>query len=73
LLNITDLKRFGSPSLGVDGASDSKQGVQWSGWLDFRENVAYLAVNLEGMKYDDWPVARFIEREVPLRSTLRRP
>jgi len=23
-----------------------------------------LAVNLEGMKYDDWPVARLIEREI---------
>jgi hypothetical protein len=26
--------------------------------------MAYAGVNLEGMKYDEWPVGRFIEREL---------
>jgi mannose-6-phosphate isomerase-like protein (cupin superfamily) len=37
--------------------------VQWNTWLHRGENAAYVAVNLEGMKYDGWPIARFIERE----------
>jgi hypothetical protein len=58
------LRRFGRKSLGYLGASDGAAGVQWNAWLDAREAAAFLGVNLEGMAYDGWPVARFIEREL---------
>lgn len=45
------------------GLSDRPDGVQWSGWHNHVDNVAELAVNLEGMEYDGWPVGRLIDRE----------
>ena len=59
-----DGRLFGSPSLGVLGISDGNEGVQWNAWYSQREQTAWLGVNLEGLKYDDWPVARLIEREL---------
>lgn len=58
--------RFGSPSLRVEGVCDGTAGVQWNAWLEWEGDVqmAYAGVNLEGMAYDGWPVARFIEREL---------
>jgi hypothetical protein len=40
--------------------------VQWSAWYDYKHPLAYLAVNLEGMKHesDDWPIGRLIQREL---------
>src|SRR4051812_13250188 len=61
---VTEDTRFGSASLGVDGTSDGAPGVQWNAWVDLRRNGAYMGVNLEGLKYDVWPIARFIEREL---------
>ena len=60
---VTDENRFGSVSLGWLGVCDGAEGVQWNTWLHRAENAAYVAVNLEGLKYDGWPIARFIERE----------
>jgi hypothetical protein len=62
-VTVTDENRFGSVSLGWLGVCDGAQGVQWNTWLHRAENAAYVAVNLEGLKYDGWPIARFIERE----------
>jgi len=59
-----DGQRFGSPSLGVLGVSDGVEGVQWNAAYDRHECAAWLGVNLEGKQYDDWPVARLIEREL---------
>ncbi|MDE0356573.1 MAG: hypothetical protein OXN92_02375 [Gammaproteobacteria bacterium] len=58
-------RRFGSPSLGLLGVSDGLEGVQWNAAYFRSDQTATLGVNLEGMKYDDWPVARLIERELP--------
>jgi len=55
---------FGSPSRSVLGISDGNEGVQWNAGYYPRDGAVWLGVNLEGMKYDDWPVARLIEREV---------
>ncbi len=57
-------QRFGSLSLGLLGISDGRDGVQWNAWYSRSEQTAWLGVNLEGKKYDDWPVARLIEREL---------
>ncbi len=45
------------------GLSDRPDGVQWSGWHNHVDDVAELAVNLEGMKHNGWPVGRLIDRE----------
>ena len=37
-----------------------------------RRHPAPTGVNLEGMKYDDWPVARLIEREISRPLLLTR-
>ena len=54
---------FGSPSLRVGGLSDGAEGVQWNVTLDPRDGMQTVGVNLEGLTYDDWPIARLIERE----------
>ena len=61
-----DALTFGSPSLQVSGMCDGTRGVQWTAWIEWgaAEQMAYAGVNLEGMVYDGWPVARFIEREL---------
>jgi hypothetical protein len=55
---------FGSLSLQVGGLSDGKKGVQWHVGYDPRDETRFAGVNLEGMQYDGWPVARLIEREL---------
>ena len=57
-------REFGSRSRGVLGISDGNEGVQWNAGYYPRDDEVWLGVNLEGMKYDDWPVARLIEREI---------
>lgn len=58
-----DGQPFGSLSLGVLGISDGSEGVQWNAGYYHLEEAGWLGVNLEGKQYDDWPVARLIERE----------
>jgi hypothetical protein len=57
---------FGSPSLQLAGMCDGTRGVQWSTWIEWDggQQMAYAGVNLEGLVYDGWPIARFIEREL---------
>jgi hypothetical protein len=67
-----DENTFGSPSLQVDGICDGSAGVQWSAWVEWHghQQLAYASVNLEGLAYDGWPVARFIERELEQQKLL---
>ncbi len=55
---------FGSPSIRIGGLSDGNDGVQWNAWFDPRNEEKWAGVNLEGIKYDGWPVARLIRREL---------
>lgn len=71
---------FGSSPIGWMGVHDGTRGVQWNAWYSRPEQTAWIGVNLEGMLYDGWPVARLIERELcrPLllaryRSKVARP
>ena len=48
---------------GGHGIDDGNQGVQWNAWVS-PGSVGYVGVNLEGQKYDGWPVARLIQREL---------
>jgi hypothetical protein len=56
-------RAFGSSALHVGGVSDGRDGVQWTVAYDPRDGRQSVGINLEGMQYDDWPVARLIERE----------
>ena len=60
------------PSLRVQGISDGREGVQWNAWHSPPHEEVWLGVNLEGKKYDGWPVMRLIERELshPLLLTI---
>jgi hypothetical protein len=58
---------FGKRSTHIGGVSDGNAGVQWNAGYDPRDGRRWLGVNLEGMQYDGWPIARLINRE------LRRP
>ncbi len=63
---------FGSPSRGVLGISDGNEGVQCSAAYRPGDGFVWLGVHLEGMQYDDWPVARLIEREISRPFLLTR-
>ena len=67
-------REFGSLSRGVLGVSDGNEGVQWNAGCYPRDGAVWLGVSLEGMEFDDWPVARLIEREIfrPLLLTRYR-
>ncbi len=73
---------FGSQALRHQGLSDGNDGVQWNAWNDETSTgsiITWLGVNLEGMQYRDWPIARLIQRElkepklIALRADLRQP
>jgi hypothetical protein len=57
-------RRFGTIADGHLGVSDGHRGVQWNAWVNRDPPEFGLGVNLEGLKYDDWPIARFIQREL---------
>jgi hypothetical protein len=60
----TEGRPFGASSNRWVGVSDDAKGVQWNAALDRELGVATLGVNLEGMEYQGWPIAGFIEREL---------
>jgi hypothetical protein len=64
-------RSFGGKTKSYDGISDGYEGVQWNvAVFKDRPGRARLGVNLEGMKYDGWPIARFIEHELGDRGLL---
>ncbi len=65
---------FGGTSKTYDGMSDDAEGVQWNvATFKDKPQRARIGVNLEGMKYKDWPIARFIESELKIRALLSLP
>lgn len=59
-----DGRPFGATSADHRGVSDGNQGVQWNIRWEKETETVELGVNLEGMKYDNWPIARFLENEM---------
>ena len=45
------------------GVSDNNKGVQWNISIDRETGETYLGVNLEGMKYKNWPVTSLLLAE----------
>jgi len=57
-------KEFGSAALKVGGLCDATPGVQWHAGYDPDQDQQFAGVNLEGMQYDDWPIARLLGAEM---------
>lgn len=57
-------RAFGSRARRIGGLSDGNEGVQWNAGYNPDTGEAWVGVNLEGMQYHDWPVARLIWREL---------
>lgn len=64
------VRAFGSPATHIGGVSDGREGVQWNVAYDPRDGRQWVAVKLEGMQYDDWPISRLILKELRETSLL---
>lgn len=64
-------RRFGVSSRPEHGISDGVQGVQWNLKVDQDTEEARLGVNLEGVKYSNWPIATFVENELTRSRLLK--
>ncbi|CAM4316886.1 GIY-YIG nuclease family protein [Vibrio neonatus] len=66
LLNVKG-RPFGQLNKPYFGISDGHQGVQWNLSVSVDTGIAALGVNLEGLKYKDWPISKFILTELNKR------
>jgi len=48
----------------ASGLTDDRDGVQWHAVILREDDSLHFGVNLEGMKYDGWPIARLLHREL---------
>jgi hypothetical protein len=55
---------FGQLNKPYFGMSDGNEGVQWNIAIDTEAREIRLGINLEGMKYTNWPIANFILNEL---------
>lgn len=58
------MRPFGNRARSIGGLSDGNEGVQWNVGYDPRDESCWIGVNLEGIEYREWPVARLIRREM---------
>ena len=63
LLNVKG-RPFGQLNKPGFGMSDGNNGVQWNISVSTDTGIIRLGVNLEGMKYRNWPISRFILSEI---------
>jgi hypothetical protein len=54
---------FGQKGDAVSGYSDGRKGLQWNIVVNSDTGVISLGVNLEGMKYKDWPITNLLLNE----------
>jgi hypothetical protein len=55
---------FGQLNKPTFGMSDGNEGVQWNLSVSRDTGIIRLGVNLEGMKYSEWPISTFIKNEI---------
>ena len=60
----TEGRPFGQPNQSRFGISDDAHGTQWNLALSEEDVKAYLGVNLEGLRYDGWPIATLLLSEL---------
>lgn len=63
LLNVKG-RPFGQLNKPSFGMSDGNEGVQWNLSVSTDTGIVGLGVNLEGMKYENWPISKFILSEL---------
>jgi hypothetical protein len=63
LLNVKG-RPFGQLNKPGFGMSDGSEGVQWNLNVSTDTGAIRLGVNLEGMKYRNWPISKFIQSEI---------
>lgn len=63
LLNVKG-RPFGQLNKPDFGMSDGNEGVQWNLSVSTDTEIIRLGVNLEGMKYRNWPISKFILSEI---------
>lgn len=54
----------GSKSDTSMGMYEEKEGVQWNIDISKKNNICKFGVNLEGLKYNDWPISKLINMEL---------
>lgn len=69
LLNVTG-RPFGQYGSSGFGVSDGNEGVQWNLAVYPNMDIAKLGVNLEGLKYINWPITDFILSELEQPTLL---
>lgn len=57
-------RKFGTSKMPYQGVSNARDGVQWHFVIDRKRGFTRMGINLEGLKYDGWPIARLISREL---------
>lgn len=65
-----EARRFGNVHAPVKGASDDANGVQWNITVIRATHEIRLGVNLEGMKYKNWPITTFIKNQLAQPSLM---
>jgi len=63
LLNVKG-RPFGQLNKPIFGVSDGNEGVQWNLSVSTDTGIIRLGVNLEGMRYSNWPISEFIQSEI---------
>jgi hypothetical protein len=63
LLNVKG-RPFGQLNKPIFGMSDGNEGVQWNLSVSTDTDMIRLGVNLEGIKYRNWPISKFILSEI---------
>jgi hypothetical protein len=63
VLNVKG-RPFGQLNKPRFGMSDGNEGLQWNLSVSTDTEVIRLGVNLEGMKYKNWPISKFILSEM---------
>lgn len=66
---------FGQLNQPTFGMSDGVEGTQWNMFISKDTGDVRLGVNLEGLKYKDWPISRLIQSEIkePTIDSLNTP
>ena len=63
-------RAFGQLNKPFFGMSDGNEGVQWNISVCTQNNNIRMGVNLEGIKYKDWPIAKLIKSELAVPGLL---
>jgi hypothetical protein len=67
---LSDIKIANDEALDHTTIHDDHGGVQWMYLQDWQAGRGSVVLNLEGLEYDGWPIARLLERELASAAFL---